>query len=183
MKNKKLKIIIAAVLCVAALVILTSAITSFTGKPKDDSAARYVEDTPDKVKSRQIIYNGETVNLTYTYTVNRQATVRGKVTGKYGAVDEYIDENGNNYYYFYNTDELCGFSESDSLYNDGALTKDEAAEVARKKLSEYVGIESYELEDVYEQQGYFIVLFSKKIGNVFTKDSCNIYIDLSGKKH
>lgn len=171
MKSKKLLTVIAVVLCAAAIAVLTSGVISYIGRPSDDKNAVYADTSADKDAEKQITYNGAEVELKYNKTINRQATVNGKVTSKYNAVDEYNDASGNAYYFYYNTSELCGFFSADFSNGDGSELKEaELVAKVRGAVSGFVYVSSYELQSVSENQGDYTITLSKKLSGVFTDD-------------
>lgn len=181
MKNKKILIILAIVLSVVAVVVLTSAISTFTGKPSDDRTASYYDNSPNKVLERTIEYNGEKMVLTYQKTVNRLPTVNKKVTSKYNAIDMYTNYKGEEFGFYYNSDELCWFFYSGKAVSGEKITGEEALAKARAVVAPYIDVEKYDVELFGFDDVNYTIKLTKKIYDILTDDSVSFAISSEGQ--
>ena len=183
MKNKKFKIVILIIVSILAILLLTSSISyykSVVGQPLDDRDATYYDSSDNKVLIRKIVFDGKNIEVLYNQTSNRLPTKNGKVTSKYNAIDKYFDSNNNEYSFYYNTDEFCGIFINNSRKIGDKINKDEAVEIAKNIVKEYIDVDNYEVELSGLSGTSYQIKLTKKICDIYTSDSTSIILNTDG---
>lgn len=172
MKNKKLTVLLVAV--VALAVMISVSIAAASGNLafwSDDGTAERQE--IEKTHNVQLAGGDE---LTVTYDMSR-------ATGEQIA-DIYKDDKGNDY--IYKNGKLTGFY-SNEIKNPAAdckaIGKDKAEKIALTFLSSFTdNVKEYSLRDFEEKENYgqYYFTYARKLGDVFTDEYAKISVMYDG---
>jgi len=164
---------------------------SYTGETEPDYFGAYDDSSREKEMNRTIQFNGKQYRLKYDHTYNMVSELSVDNRGdSYGTYDIYIDENGTEFEFLYNSDLLCAMHipleyRHDNYYpfDKPVINKKEALDIANifleKNLdvfSEYQLL-SYNYAELFYQ---YDIIYCKFLGEYQSDDIINIWVRWDG---
>lgn len=132
-----------------------------------------------------------TKNIIYQYTYNQNDVSVDKRTDVYDTYDVYVDAEGTEYIYLYNTNLLCGIK-SKNIYGvytsqENAISEKEALNISNNFLLKNIEVASqkrkYELLNVRydDREAIYIIDYVFKINGINTDDICSVWVTYEGE--